>query len=208
SAILAAYSTGPYGNYPNPGIHPGMIGPGTFNASGVANPQWKIPGDLNVNKGLVIGNPANGSMGAGAINVENIYANGSKLITEPEKYCKITNAFYTGNLSGIAGADAKCVAEFGAGWSFVNTNDEFKRVIYPSAMFAMAHDPYMQFRAWASAENIAHIPTPNCKNWTCSDSSEAGHTIYLIYAAASTSYEWTFKIFGCDQSARLWCCPI
>ncbi|MCK4730670.1 MAG: hypothetical protein KAT28_05110 [Candidatus Aenigmarchaeota archaeon] len=48
SAILATYSTGPYGNYPNPGIHPGMIGPGTFNDSGVASPQWKFLGDLDV----------------------------------------------------------------------------------------------------------------------------------------------------------------
>ena len=56
SAILATYSTGPYGNYPNPGIHPGMIGPGTFNDSGVANPQWNIPGDLNVSNGLEVGN--------------------------------------------------------------------------------------------------------------------------------------------------------
>jgi len=37
-----------------------MIGSGTFNASGVVNPQWKIPGDLNVNKGLVIGNRLTG----------------------------------------------------------------------------------------------------------------------------------------------------
>ena len=49
SAILATYSTGPYGNYPNPGVHPGMIGPGTFNASGIANPQWKFLGDLSIN---------------------------------------------------------------------------------------------------------------------------------------------------------------
>ena len=48
SAILATYSTGPYGNYPNPGIHPGMIGPGTFNASGAANPQWNFPGPVKV----------------------------------------------------------------------------------------------------------------------------------------------------------------
>ena len=60
SAILATYSTGPYGNYPNPGIHPGMIGPGTFNASGMANPQWNIPGNLNTDTlstdSLIIGN--------------------------------------------------------------------------------------------------------------------------------------------------------
>ena len=49
SAILATYSTGPYGNYPNPGVHPGMIGPGSFNASGMANPQWDFPGTLNIN---------------------------------------------------------------------------------------------------------------------------------------------------------------
>ena len=48
SAIFAAYSTGPYGAYPNPGIHPGMVGPGTFNASGVVNPQWNFLGDLGV----------------------------------------------------------------------------------------------------------------------------------------------------------------
>ena len=91
SAILAAYSTGPYGNYPNPGIHPGMIGPGTFNDSGVANPQWEIPGKLNIDKnatvkgtlnidkGLIIGNPAGGDKGTGTINVESVYVNGSKL---------------------------------------------------------------------------------------------------------------------------------
>jgi len=91
SAILATYSTGPYGNYPNPGVHPGMIGPGTFNDSEVANPQWNIPGNLdvignatiqgklNISSGLVIGNPANGSMGAGTINVENIYVNGKEI---------------------------------------------------------------------------------------------------------------------------------
>ena len=98
SAILAAYSTGPYGNYPNPGMHPGMIGPGTFNDSGVANPQWNIPGnldvignitiqeELSVNKGLVIGNPANGSMGVGTINVENIY------VSKDEDYLYFTDA--------------------------------------------------------------------------------------------------------------------
>ena len=43
SAIFAAYSTGPYGNYPNPGHHPGEIGPGTFNASGVFIPNWSFP---------------------------------------------------------------------------------------------------------------------------------------------------------------------
>ena len=53
SAILATYSTGPYGNYPNPGVHPGMIGPGTFNASGVANPSWVIPGILNMDNNRI-----------------------------------------------------------------------------------------------------------------------------------------------------------
>jgi len=43
SAILATYSTGPYGNYPNPGHHPGEIGPGTFNASGISIPNWSFP---------------------------------------------------------------------------------------------------------------------------------------------------------------------
>jgi len=91
SAILAAYSTGPYGNYPNPGIHPGMIGPGTFNDSGMANPQWEIPGKLNIDKnatvkgtlnidkGLIIGNPAGGDKGTGTINVESVYVNGSRM---------------------------------------------------------------------------------------------------------------------------------
>ena len=54
SAIFAGYSTGPYGNYPNPGVHPGMIGPGIFNASGMANPIWVIPGILNMNNNRII----------------------------------------------------------------------------------------------------------------------------------------------------------
>ncbi|MCK4730301.1 MAG: hypothetical protein KAT28_03200 [Candidatus Aenigmarchaeota archaeon] len=53
SAIFATYSIGPYGDYPNPGVHPGMMGPGTFNASGVVNPQWNFPGDLNIDGTIV-----------------------------------------------------------------------------------------------------------------------------------------------------------
>ncbi len=91
SAILAGYSTGPYGDYPNPGMHPGMIGPGSFNASGMADPQWEIPGDLRINanatvkgtlsidKGLVIGSPTGGDMGTGTINIEKIYIDGSEM---------------------------------------------------------------------------------------------------------------------------------
>ncbi len=43
SAILAAYSTGPEFDYPNPGHHPGEIGPGTFNASGESGAWWYFP---------------------------------------------------------------------------------------------------------------------------------------------------------------------
>ena len=48
SAIFAGYSTGPYGNYPNPGHHPGEIGPGTFNASNSTNPYWSFPGKVGI----------------------------------------------------------------------------------------------------------------------------------------------------------------
>ncbi len=45
SAILAAYSTGPEFDYPNPGHQANEIGPGTFNASGESNPYWSFPAD-------------------------------------------------------------------------------------------------------------------------------------------------------------------
>ena len=48
SAIFAGYSTGPYGNYPNPGHHPGEIGPGIFNASNSTNPYWSFPGKVGI----------------------------------------------------------------------------------------------------------------------------------------------------------------
>ena len=36
-----------------------------------------------------------------------------------------TLARYTGNLGGVAGATAKCVAEFGSGWRFATTGMRF-----------------------------------------------------------------------------------
>jgi hypothetical protein len=37
--VFASYLTSPEGlNYPNPGHHPGQIGPGTFNTSNNSNP--------------------------------------------------------------------------------------------------------------------------------------------------------------------------
>ncbi len=81
SAILATYSTGPYGNYPNPGIHPGMIGPGTFNASGAANPQWNIPGDLIIN----------GTIVSSTLNISQICLNGECVNSWEELFAIITN---------------------------------------------------------------------------------------------------------------------
>ena len=53
--VLAAWSLGPYGNYPNPGHHPGQIGPGVFNGSGNLNPTWTFPGTVNITDKICIG---------------------------------------------------------------------------------------------------------------------------------------------------------
>ena len=53
--VLGAYMTSPEGlQYPNPGHHPGEIGPGTFNDSGEANPYWSFPGNLNVSGNVTV----------------------------------------------------------------------------------------------------------------------------------------------------------
>ncbi|OYT43595.1 MAG: hypothetical protein B6U88_00450, partial [Candidatus Aenigmarchaeota archaeon ex4484_56] len=55
SVIFASYSTGPYGNYPNPGHHPGEIGPGTFNCSETTGCYFEFPDDSGAT-GLMIYN--------------------------------------------------------------------------------------------------------------------------------------------------------
>ena len=47
--VIADFMTSPEGlQYPNPGHHPGEIGPGTFNDSNNPNPYWNFPGNLTV----------------------------------------------------------------------------------------------------------------------------------------------------------------
>jgi len=283
SAILATYSTGPYGNYPNPGVHPGMIGPGTFNTSGAANPQWSFPG------GITIGNPAGGNMGTGTINAEEFYKNGilfngraggigglecairnttgipnsthpvsvtcesGEVLTggscsstiffgglpsgntwscisltglipvtayaiccnvtgggtsTEEKYCKRTNATYTGNLGGIAGADAKCQAEFGAGWSFADTKEEVSMVMSVDPLFyfglsngvySTGYDGHSSGGAWIYLDS-----SYNCHGWTSSSGvgvNPSGTTLYPDIAIYGINHR------KCFTSRSIWCCP-
>ncbi len=225
SAILAAYSTGPYGNYPNPGMHPGMIGPGTFNDSGVANPLWKflgnldikgnttVQGSLKIDKGLVIGNPVNGSLGDGTINVEKLYVNGSELdIISEEKYCKRTSTTYNGNLGGLAGADAKCVAEFGAGWSFVNTETELSRLLsqFPELYISL---PEIYFSGYdGESGSFGWMGRPigvgfeTCSVWTVNASSDGG--VLIPHYNAGDGYGWKVYSRDCSNLYNLWCCPL
>jgi len=87
--VLGAYVISPEGlQYPNPGHHPGEIGPGTFNDSGEANPWWKFPGNLIVTEGLFLKDSSN--------NIDTLMQNG--IIKEKFlPYCKeeITSDVYT-----------------------------------------------------------------------------------------------------------------
>ena len=132
--VLGAYMTSPEGlQYPNPGHHPGEIGPGTFNDSGEANPWWKFPGliDMDNNKIINVATPTANSDAAtkgyvdaqvgvgGDISESEICRWASELRGTmlwdlnggKSKRVFVTRTAYTGNLGGLAGADKICQAE-------------------------------------------------------------------------------------------------
>ena len=109
-----------------------MIGPGIFNASGMANPIWVIPGILNMNNNRIINistptassdvatkGYVDAAVGAGggtytcdeackdySLMTGNLYIYADA--GSPVKRVFVTSQSWNGNLGGFNGADAKC----------------------------------------------------------------------------------------------------
>lgn len=124
-----------------------------------------------------------------------------------EKYCKRTSATYTGNLGGIAGADAKCQAEFGAGWSFVDTKEEVQRItnVDPSFYrdtFEASYDGKGGDEAW-----LGCCGSSDCLGWTTSAIGNDGTVLKIM---ENVGHEWDKDEVSCSgniDTYPIWCCP-
>ena len=92
---------------------------------------------------------------------------------------------YMGNLGGVAGATAKCVAEFGSGWRFAWTG---LRTILP------------QGPAFQSTWIQDSAATATCQNWTSSSGSDTGTGTNSMTAGASNLYN-----FSCNSLMPITC---
>jgi hypothetical protein len=96
----------------------------------------------------------------------------------------MTAVTYTGNLGGVAGADAKCVAEFGASWKFAEIGKLQVGVAPTGEVLAWIHD---------AASN-------SCQGWT---SSSGTYTNRMFKGGNSSS--WASTTSSCNVTARLAC---
>jgi len=112
-----------------------------------------------------------------------------------ELICVQTTQAYDGNLGGLAGADAKCAAEF-PGFRFMRTP---MNVLQVAGGTAGSYGGSGQIpAAWTNEK------TNNCGNWT-SNSSGYGTTI-AAFLNSSASYSEARPNQWCSSPTPLWCC--
>lgn len=79
--------------------------------------------------------------------------------------CGTTRARYQGNLGGLAGADAKCAADYGTGWRMATPGNLAGGLGYGVSIY--------------SASGWHHRPGSfNCSDWSVNTAQVAGHTGY------------------------------
>ena len=110
-------------------------------------------------------------------------------------------------MSGIAGADAKCVAEFGAGWSFANTREQVGRIIqaHPQLYYGVfgysGYDNLIIAQSWRGGDGPA-----NCSGWTTANMTVSGNTLQIQMLGTGT-FKWLGTSALCHNQLHLWCCP-
>jgi hypothetical protein len=87
---------------PAPGVRETILGSGAGGPLTAPTPWLTFPGYIQyVSGGVVIGNPAGGNKGSGALNLQNLYINGTQFL--PANFLPLTGGTLTGLLTlGVA----------------------------------------------------------------------------------------------------------
>ncbi len=108
--------------------------------------------------------------------------------------CFRTSTRYNGNLGGLAGADAKCAAEFGPSFQFARNTS------YIAAARMMMELGSGFYYSWVG---LTPDSGSTCGNWLSSASDYIGNV-------ATTSYNGSevisFSNRDCNTMLPLWCC--
>lgn len=105
-----------------------------------------------------------------------------------------TRITYAGNLGGLTGADAKCVAEFGTGWRF-------------ASVWEMASCIGVPATGNAAPALWAHYPGgSNCSNWTSNDSGQGQTAVKFTPGGTFGALDGTGV--NCGQNYAIACVKI
>lgn len=105
--------------------------------------------------------------------------------------CGTTRAYYNGDLGGVAGADAKCAADFGPGWRFATWGNL-------ASGLRMQH-PNGSIFGWVIQMGInVNAPTATCDGWSSSEATLNGSS----YAVGNPGGAYN----GCNGTRPIWCC--
>jgi len=104
--------------------------------------------------------------------------------------CGNTRQKYNGNLGGLAGADAKCEADFGSGWRFATTGNWAAA----ARSFAVSVGWVHQFDA-----------SVTCNSWTSSNSADTG-PLMNVQEVSGKGQLWAPTQWACNTELPLICC--
>jgi signal peptidase I len=132
-------------------------------------------------------------------------------------YCQVTNATYTGNLGGISGANAKCAAEFGGGWTmatipkligyFVQSGPIFTTNNNFANSMSYVYGSEQGSATWIDTTGaIERTANNNCFKWTTdADNRSVGAIGYVSYSSSFYSY-YARDYQSCSILRRILCC--
>ena len=137
-------------------------------------------------------------------------------------YCKITANAYTGNMGGLSGANAKCVAEFGTGWKMATLPGLTEYLISsPGSETAWGLLFTGSDSSWVDSTGSGFISDPspnvstNCENWTAVSGPNPGppappglpgnyQGVAVSYSSGSGSLVSTVR--QCTSTYTILCC--
>lgn len=123
--------------------------------------------------------------------------------------CVTTNTSYTGDLGGIAGADAKCAAEF-PGFRFARNRSLLANTIAASASnlrlnqlagYSSVTNAFLTAAAFTGDAWIGHANI-NCSGWT--SSSSGGGATSAFRSVGSSDPNWQNAL--CSDALPITCC--
>ncbi|HVM73395.1 MAG TPA: hypothetical protein VMU13_00755, partial [Candidatus Paceibacterota bacterium] len=151
-----------------------------------------------------------------AVNKAYVDASGGGGAGTTPAMCAVTEQTYNGNLGGIAGATAKCQAEFGSGWSFANaarlaayfgsnsnTNTGYSNLNLNLLIFPLISFTTIWLDPMGSVNSYSYsVYYGVCDHWT----NGSGGIYGFSYGMNPSNYYPSVEKSDCSLSNPIFCC--